>query len=372
MGRGSRVWERPAMDNLIQREGEELPDEQVFYESVEVNWEPFRPQPDEFRGKIPDDVIERDKRKVADVKSRIEKGMDTEGRRENRLGRRIECCFAEGFQSYDWLGGECHVIPASEYDDYENGVDLILVFDRGDGQPLLLAVDVVCTKEPCLADEKITRTINNISSGTLSDVRYFKSEDFPDIEPSQKIPRVVLGLDSDQGMAIYKKFIGAAQGNVSKQELAKGPLVEDVREEVTVQLGYYLELAARKYHDFIGRKAKLGPENSQLLARLKELSEEVKNINTLSEEINSQQFNELISLLQDNESDLRRIDPNLANNIYRHLELFQYLNQLKMGSRDTAEAHDSERSVEEDPVKAALTIADKGHLEKRSYARTGA
>jgi len=358
------------MDRMIDREGDELPGEKVFFENFEVNWAPFRPQPREFQGQIADDTIDRDTRRVESIKEKISREQDLSRQHESRLGKRLEYCFAEGFQSYDWLGDEVFVTPASEHDDIENGIDLILAVETENGEVMLMGVDVVSTKEPQVVDDKILRNVDGLNKGSLSQIRYFKSEDFPSLKPSQQMPRVVLGLETGSGMALYEKFVKAATGEIPKNSLAQGEMINQIREEVVTQLGYYLELTCRKFHEFISRKAKLSPEDNKALAELGKLAGVVKNINKCSDQINTAPFRDLTNFLDQQEEKLKKIDSHLAGNIFKHLELYQYFSQLKKGLTDDSAAPDKNHPAKQDPVKDALVIADKGRLEARSYAQT--
>ncbi|MFH1598198.1 MAG: hypothetical protein ABIB97_03960 [Patescibacteria group bacterium] len=348
---------------------EEVVEDQLFHDKIEAKWDTSRPRPEQFAGTISTDTIDKDTKWVERTKRGFAENIDAITERQTKLGRKLEYCMMEGCYYHNWVGPDCSVMPGSELDDFRHGTDMVLVFNQAEGKPLLLAVDVVCTSETDQVNQKIIRDITNIEAGTLNNVRYFKPEDNPEMCGPIKMPHVVLGVKTEKGRQLYQKFVDTLNGNSPKYELAESPVAKDLQEELQFQLGYYIELSTRKLWQFkLGKKGgKLPKEDRSMLETLKDLSEGVKKINNLSDEINTDNFRELLNFLEVNEVDLRRLEPTLADNAYQHFNLYKYLESIKKDSHTDAGVT---TDGEEDPVRDALSIPNKEMLESGSSART--
>jgi hypothetical protein len=96
-----------------------------------------------------------------------------------------------------WFGPEAAAIKTSDYDDYVNGVDLMVEFE-GESRSrrhLGLAIDVTFSADANTGtlDKKFDRIKKEIDGGSLAQVRYFKSRNTRMI--FENLPRVVVGME---------------------------------------------------------------------------------------------------------------------------------------------------------------------------------
>ena len=88
-----------------------------------------RPKLDNFKSIYGDEVVKKDTELAAGLKKRFEQRYEGDG--EKRMGQRFSAAFERVFKQWagrlGWFGENSEIIPTSEYDDYVNGVDGVLV-----------------------------------------------------------------------------------------------------------------------------------------------------------------------------------------------------------------------------------------------------
>lgn len=156
-----------------------------------------RKKPDLMKDFVPPydrSKVERDLKLVRDVKKKNEEQIKNETWLMNYVTAKIfEEIIAEGVNRASWFGRDTRAIPVSEYDDIQNGVDMIMERDdRGAVSHLGLAVDVTTGKT---FRDKLTRIKQEIESGTLTQIDYFFSEQTGFKGQLLGVPRVVVGAD---------------------------------------------------------------------------------------------------------------------------------------------------------------------------------
>ena len=124
------------------------------------------------------------------------RNVDTvRGREQKRTADLFEKLVLRNFNKALWMGSGAVAIKTSEFDDYFNSVDLVVEFS-GEQSPshLGLAADVTFSSNRAEIAEKFDSLRNKIKRGTLSEVKYFRSEETGYSGPLDHLPEVVIGV----------------------------------------------------------------------------------------------------------------------------------------------------------------------------------
>ncbi len=150
-----------------------------------------------------------------------------------------------------WFG-EAEMVRTAKFDDYKNGVDLVLEWLDDEEKPIRLAVDLTSSTSLDVLEEKRRRI------GSLRQIKYFHSDNTPDAAISA--PLVVLGIDARllhemAGFAEAHREIDkkTRQSFLPKQTFANHPLKYLLLEQATVQLESTL-------HDLVLRNSQADTE----------------------------------------------------------------------------------------------------------------
>lgn len=137
------------------------------------------------------EVIERDLRYVADKKQRIVE----QGTTPSKRAKLLEALMNEQIESSNWLSQEASTFVTSEYDDFANGVDVAVEFERTEGfKHMALGVDVTSSSEAI--SKKLLTIREHILKGDLTRIKYFISEKSHIRGELGKIPQLIIGADS--------------------------------------------------------------------------------------------------------------------------------------------------------------------------------
>jgi hypothetical protein len=142
-----------------------------------------------------EEVIEKD----AEYVERMERVFkeqeikDPERAKERRRGELFEEIIFEGIEEGDWMGGDVEVQKSSRYDDIANKIDGIITFaEEMSSSHMAFGVDVTQSAES--VSNKFRKIKKSIQMETLSEVKYFKSENYEG--KLLKVPRVIVGVDN--------------------------------------------------------------------------------------------------------------------------------------------------------------------------------
>jgi hypothetical protein len=188
-------------------------------------------QLDDFIGKQPysDDQINADKLKAKELKKRFE----TEDPHKKYADVMEGLIYRQISQS-GWFGEKAMPIKTSLYDDYINGVDLMVEFEEESRakRHLGLAVDVTFSADANTGtlDKKFDRMKKEIDEGHLAEVRYFKSKNRRMI--FENLPRVVVGMERTRVMELATLWLNEDR----HEELKNHPVQRMILEQVYAQL----------------------------------------------------------------------------------------------------------------------------------------
>lgn len=266
------------------------------------------------------DDVQVDKETVAAIKARIEENadhLDPEVRREQiRIKKRaeaLEVVINDQIELNDWFGPDVFLVRLAEYDDWVNGVDLVVEFDLGQGKDrkaerFAIALDASFSTEGGVLERKIKRNLGKVL-GTRNrhgevtkpaEVKYFESEIEDESGNRYKgkleaIVPVVVGIDSrhcNQIMGLFADILklkeisrkttdDAKRKEISKRtkekisKIAEHPAQLVFVEEIIVQLQMYLRLLA----ETTSERQELYKEKTKTLLKIfREIALEKENI----------------------------------------------------------------------------------------------
>ncbi|MGK2848459.1 MAG: hypothetical protein ACSLEX_00065 [Minisyncoccota bacterium] len=151
----------------------------------------------------------------------------------------LEGLLYEHIEQSDWFGGTASTIKTSLYDDYVNGVDLIVEFEEPSRalSHMGLAIDV--TFSAISLRKKFDMIHREIVNGTLTEVKYFESERSQHKGLYQKLPRVVVGIERSRIIELATLWLDPKR----KKEFAVHPVQKIILEEIALQLTHFQAFA---------------------------------------------------------------------------------------------------------------------------------
>lgn len=139
--------------------------------------------------------IEADLALVAEEEAR-HKRVDTPQDIENlEVAELFEAVVLWNSEQAEWLGGRATTIKTSKYDDYINGIDMLVEFrEERSASHLGLSADVTFSGDPRIIAKKFAHLRAKIKEGVLSQIKYFHSDRTNFDGQLSKVPEVVIGV----------------------------------------------------------------------------------------------------------------------------------------------------------------------------------
>lgn len=184
--------------------------------------------PTTFVGLYGHENVARDLKKVESLKSQFTHN-------ETKLASDIfEAVVLQHTELSDWLGPNAETIRTAPFDDFVNGVDLVLEFNENQStKHLALGVDV--TFGSFSIQKKFDRIKMEIEKDELATVKYFRAHGY---EGSLKqLPRIVIGVDIDKVInlaGLWERNDNRALGN----HIAKDIIAEEIERQLRTFLIY--------------------------------------------------------------------------------------------------------------------------------------
>jgi hypothetical protein len=145
---------------------------------------------EDFIGIYPEEEIRKDLSQVHKLESQFQQRESSFDQENKKIADILEAIVLEhGMESY-WFGEDARTRKTSKYDDYVNGVDLVVEFGDEPESPLGLAVDVTFSQDSM---KKFERNRMQIERGELSMVKYYHSELTGKRKKLDYLPYVVIG-----------------------------------------------------------------------------------------------------------------------------------------------------------------------------------
>ncbi len=220
-----------------------------------------RPDPNNFESMYGKEVVAADLAITQRLKIKFE-ARDAESP-EARSGHMLSEAFERISRTWapllGWFGPKAEVRPTSEYDDYVNGVDAVLVLP-GEKSPefIALAIDVSRNADEARLADKLDRAMNHVTGATKPMmIKYFEHKNIRG--QLESIIPVVIGVDSRDCQQIIETFgqvirltrlrkqneLSPKQKSILEQkvaELRQHPVQRVFLEEINAQLKMYERL----------------------------------------------------------------------------------------------------------------------------------
>lgn len=190
----------------------EYPEAKKLIESSAIDMGSFRDLYGDERVGADEKEVRRLRARFARADQRILPGGATQ-EQVHKLSVISESFLLRGLNEGDWVP-YCGAIKTTEYDDFVNGVDLVLEYKKAEdpASHLGLAIDVTFSKD---LERKLSKIKEEIAKGTLTRIKYFDSPNSHIRGELRGIPRGVVGFDTDTMNRIseYRKTYGEMPKN---------------------------------------------------------------------------------------------------------------------------------------------------------------
>lgn len=149
----------------------------------------------------------------------------------------LEAILYEQIELSNWLGENAETFKTSEYDDFVNGVDMIVEFNDDESTShLALGVDITFGSKAVA--KKFERIKKEIEADNLARIKYFESHGFKGA--LQQLPRVVIGVEKETVNQLAGLWI-----QHKKTELAKHEVQAIIVAEIISQLDAFKAYAEK-------------------------------------------------------------------------------------------------------------------------------
>ena len=202
-------------------------------------------KPDQFIDLYGQENVQKDKATVERLRGLFEKDLSgkelEEDKTTKRAARVFEGIIYEQSELSDWFGANARTIKTSDFDDFVNGVDLVVEIDEPGRSPGHVALAVDVSFGTVGIEKKISRAVAEIDADSSGTVKYFFSELTGVKGQLLRVPRVVVGVE--------KKVVAELAGldtNKRVKELAVHPVQRVIADEVCKQLEVFGKYARSK------------------------------------------------------------------------------------------------------------------------------
>jgi hypothetical protein len=214
---------------------------------------------DEYRFKLADfssvygqETIKRDEETVKKLENKFSARNTSE---EDKMKKKFATIFESVFNTHaelsEWLGSSAYITPAATYDDYVNHIDMIAEFEEEafGNSHLALGIDVTFSNK---LGDKFRRIKDEITTGELAVVKYFKSNNEDFIGQLANIPRVVIAIDPKTITELVELSAGK-----KNSEMANHWIQFQILEQLLVQIRFFSKYAEKCNQDTVVRKLKI-------------------------------------------------------------------------------------------------------------------
>ncbi|MBP7845928.1 MAG: hypothetical protein KA007_00650 [Candidatus Pacebacteria bacterium] len=182
--------------------------------------EVYRPKPEDFRDLYGEEV-DKDLARVQELENSWEEGNSklTDFERERSEKNKKIANITEGIVidqlSGKWLQNKGVCMPTSKFDDYTQGIDMVVEFPKDDvpNEYMGIGMDVTFSNDSTNLEAKLSRIIKqNIKANALSEVKYFDTEE---IKGKISVPRIAIAINEE-----YVKQLFSLEDKNQKEKIA--------------------------------------------------------------------------------------------------------------------------------------------------------
>ncbi len=211
--------------------------EHALQKAMEVS--PTRFNPRDFSELYTPEVVERDLVRVTELKQAMA-STDPGYVEAKQQAMALEAVAADCLRRLGWFGPHATAYSTSEFDDYVNGVDEVIEFQRDDATTHLgIAIDVTFSSQ---LKKKFDRIREELGRGQLAKVKYFQSGPY---KGQLEVPRVIVGLDHGHLARLTSMWLDAGKEELMKQH----PFRRMIASQIQPQLEVFARFATQKQQD---------------------------------------------------------------------------------------------------------------------------
>ncbi|MEK7140762.1 MAG: hypothetical protein AAB815_03180 [Patescibacteria group bacterium] len=205
-------------------------------------------------------------------KKEHKKGETFQSFEQKRVADLFEALVLWNSEQAEWLGSRATTIKTSEYDDYKNGVDMVVEFrEERSASYLGLAADVTFSSDGAVIAKKFASLREQIKRGTLAQVKYFHSDHTHFDGQLSKLPEVVIGVSKGMVLDLARLWTDGKH-----QDLANHKVGIMFLRQIEAQLRVFAEYAesmhqtevARIYADRLALIQEILAEKAELVNKL--------------------------------------------------------------------------------------------------------
>lgn len=193
-----------------------------------------RLSPENFRGIFSDEKIADDMQYVQERRRvHAEGGVG---------GHIFEGFIHQAIGRSQWFGRDAQTLSVSEYDDFKNGVDVLVEYGGTQGYShLALGIDVTYNEEA--VSKKIEAAFGHLRRGNLTTVEYFESPKMGLKGTMSDVPSVVIGLQKETVIELMKMFEKDDYEKLSK-EISQFIILEQIKIQIE---GYLASIPSLRF-----------------------------------------------------------------------------------------------------------------------------
>ncbi len=227
-----------------------------------------RPDLYDFSDIYQKDEIKKDTARVAQKETGYQENLEEERKKSptdaeerettKKLSEAMEILVVDFGELYDWFGEEAYTSRTTKFDDYFNGVDLILQFGSEDN-PIALSLDVTSAKNTDVINKKIDLCRRKAFSRNSNDrrVKYFESPIDQSHGSLDNVIPLVVGFESSTAMNLVEKAadiedlktkerkneLDRRKLDALKTQISTHPAQMLMLSQITAQLNFYVQEA---------------------------------------------------------------------------------------------------------------------------------
>ncbi len=243
-----------------------------------------RPKPEQFRDVYPKEKL------IADL-TKVERFKKSPGYQEERGPEAIASEYlVNELISRGVFGKDAKAQLTADADDYFNHIDLAVTVTEADSEPMFLGVDVTTKDDIQDHRRKLGQTIGELKRNKLNTLEYYSNPEVPGVKGEVTLPRVVIDIQRDRVQALQAAITSSEKFSIPAD------VQHEMLEEAILQL-------------------------SQSAAFL--LTEHYRAGEQL--ELNGGEPEEVIAFFHQHGLQVKRQDPELYENVMKHVKLLGYL-----------------------------------------------
>lgn len=224
-------YEDRLIRGLDQRNPGELPVIVEMYKKAQEILQEDSIDPENFVDLYGEANVARDVLKVNELKAKFENDAT------KRTAEVLEAIIYKRIELGNWLGPNAETIRPSEYDDFVNGIDIIVEFNTEDSKKhLALGIDI--TFGSLTMVKKFDRIKEEIDMDELAKVKYFEAHGFKGT--LTQLPRIVIGVQKDTVVDLAGLWM-----NNKNTEIDKHFIKDILLQEIKLQLETFLAYAEK-------------------------------------------------------------------------------------------------------------------------------